>query len=199
MDSSAPIEIASTIQSASIRHHPDPDYDINPSTSASKVEPVDLSSSTVPAAEDEVPLSALRPHPRRKTLPPLPDLRFEQSYLKSIEGALSWQGVAWITVRDQVRDSSLDCNEKSMALFSCRQYAKLITYCTAVGLTTSIPRHIMDTRNCRLAALEPRDAFPGCQRWSEDPALVVGREQMANTGTEARSAYADQADGGRSY
>ncbi|KAG9381372.1 DUF1770-domain-containing protein [Pyrenophora tritici-repentis] len=35
-------------------------------------------------------------------MPPLPDLRFEQSYLKSIEQAEGWQGVLWITLRDQV-------------------------------------------------------------------------------------------------
>lgn len=35
-------------------------------------------------------------------MPPLPDLRFEQSYLKSLEGAKSWKGVLWITFRDQV-------------------------------------------------------------------------------------------------
>jgi hypothetical protein len=33
---------------------------------------------------------------------PLPDLRFEQSYLKSIENATTWQAVAYITVKDQV-------------------------------------------------------------------------------------------------
>lgn len=35
-------------------------------------------------------------------MPPLPDLRFEQSYLKSIEKAEGWKGVMWITFRDQV-------------------------------------------------------------------------------------------------
>lgn len=35
-------------------------------------------------------------------MPPLPDLRFEQSYLKSIEKAEGWGQVAYITVRDQV-------------------------------------------------------------------------------------------------
>ena len=57
---------------------------------------------TSDAAEDEIPLSVLRPAPRHNTMPPLPDLRFEQSYLKSIEKAESWKGVAWITFRDQV-------------------------------------------------------------------------------------------------
>ena len=52
--------------------------------------------------EDEVPINVLRPLPRRNTMPPLPDMRFEQSYLKSIEKATSWDGVAYITIRDQV-------------------------------------------------------------------------------------------------
>lgn len=98
-------ELASTIQSASINRDPDPQRDINPSTAASKLEPVVVESS--PAAsdvgEDEIPISILRPPPRKRSLPPLPDLRFEQSYLKSIEHANGWAGVAYITVRDQVR------------------------------------------------------------------------------------------------
>lgn len=104
-------EIASTIQSASIIRQLDPRRDINPSTAASKVEPVEVRSS--PAAsdvsEDEVPVSILRPPPRKRSLPPLPDLRFEQSYLKSIEHANGWTGVAYITVRDQVRITTYLC------------------------------------------------------------------------------------------
>ncbi|KAM5444631.1 hypothetical protein MferCBS31731_000085 [Microsporum ferrugineum] len=40
--------------------------------------------------------------PRRAPLPPIPDLRFHQSYLASIRTATSWQHVAWITLRDQM-------------------------------------------------------------------------------------------------
>lgn len=36
-------------------------------------------------------------------MPPIPDLRFEQSYLNSIANASSWKAIAWITLRDQVR------------------------------------------------------------------------------------------------
>lgn len=107
MSSNAPIEIASAIQSASIKHHPSPAHDINPSTVASEKQPVHLSShpdpdATSDVAEDEIPLSVLNPVPRRNTMPPLPDLRFEQSYMKSIEKAEGWKGVLWITFRDQV-------------------------------------------------------------------------------------------------
>ncbi|KAI8628663.1 hypothetical protein F5Y19DRAFT_109588 [Xylariaceae sp. FL1651] len=58
--------------------------------------------------DDEIPISVLmRPHeaPRRRrtpSFPPMPDLRFEQSYLHSIAGAETWWRVAWITVRDQM-------------------------------------------------------------------------------------------------
>jgi len=108
MASDLPSEIGSILQSASIKRHPSPTHDLNPSTAASSKQPVQLSSHRDPdassdVAEDEVPLSVLRPVPRRSTLPPLPDLRFEQSYLKSIEKAEGWKGLLWITVRDQVR------------------------------------------------------------------------------------------------
>ena len=52
--------------------------------------------------DDATPALKVDPLPRSKTMPPLPDLRFEQSYLKSIEHAQSWKGVLWITLRDQV-------------------------------------------------------------------------------------------------
>lgn len=62
----------------------------------------------------DVPLSVLRPrehpgsqHKARGSFPPMPDLRFEQSYLHSIRSADSWWKVAWVTVRDQVRRFSL--------------------------------------------------------------------------------------------
>jgi DNA repair and recombination protein RAD54B len=107
MASDIPAEIASVLQSASIKRHPSPRHDLNPSTAASEKRPVHLDShpdldSLSDVAEDEIPISVLQPIPRKQNMPPLPDLRFEQSYLKSIEQAEGWQGVAWITVRDQV-------------------------------------------------------------------------------------------------
>ena len=44
----------------------------------------------------------VKPRPRRHHLPPMPDLRFEQSYLWSIRNADTWWKVGWITARDQV-------------------------------------------------------------------------------------------------
>ena len=96
--SSAPIEIASTIQAASINRHPSPSHDLNPPTAASALIPVAASPSP-PSSPSAIPL---RPQRRRTTLPPLPDLRFEQSYLASIPAGASWSRVAYITTRDQV-------------------------------------------------------------------------------------------------
>ncbi|KAI9690298.1 MAG: hypothetical protein M1822_009259 [Bathelium mastoideum] len=102
----AVIQAAETIQTAHINRHPSPTHDINPSTAASTKEPVVISpQSSSPAqsiATDEVPLSALRPQRRHPQMPPLPDLRFEQSYLASIKNASGPGAVAWITLKDQV-------------------------------------------------------------------------------------------------
>lgn len=95
--------IAETIQTASIKRHPSPRHDINPATAASEKIPYDVDpSDTASIPSDIVDRPALRPAPRRTNLPPLPDLRFEQSYLASLKGAETWQSVAWITARDQV-------------------------------------------------------------------------------------------------
>jgi hypothetical protein len=102
-------EITSTIQAASINRHPSPNHDIAPSTSADTREPIRIISPSPSdiesVAEDEIPITVLDSPPRRPKMPPLPDLRFEQSYLKSIEDAKGWQGVMYITVRDQVSAS----------------------------------------------------------------------------------------------
>ena len=106
--SNAAMEIAETIQTASIKRSPSPRHDINPSTAASAKEPVTLSSSPHSHSdieEDEIPYSVIRPEPRRAQLPPLPDLRFEQSYLASISKAETGGMVFWITLRDQVSQS----------------------------------------------------------------------------------------------
>lgn len=103
----AAIQAAETIQSAHIIDSPSIEHDINPSTAASEKEPVRLDRSPSvdvlsDVDEDEVPLSVLRPAPRKPQMPPLPDLRFEQSYLASISTARDWKAVTYITIRDQV-------------------------------------------------------------------------------------------------
>ncbi|KAL9088639.1 MAG: hypothetical protein Q9159_002974 [Coniocarpon cinnabarinum] len=102
-------ELASTLQSATIKQNPDPDHDLDPSTAASVKSPVKLDhvrpvcrSASHSSAEDEYPLSVLRPAPRTHNLPPLPDLRFEQSYLARIKHCQSHWSVAWVTFLDHV-------------------------------------------------------------------------------------------------
>ena len=99
------MDIPQILQSASIKHNPDPVHDINPASTASEKQPVAVGpdSETNSIASDVVhPSRVIRPVRRRQTLPPLPDLRFEQSYLASIKDADTWGRVAWITTRDQV-------------------------------------------------------------------------------------------------
>lgn len=111
-----PIEIASTLQAGHIRSNPDPALDMAPGTAADDKEILgekyDYDALQHKAAhqlddidddEDDIPYSVLRrPRRQRQALPPLPDLRFEQSYLKSIAAADSWWKIALITTRDQV-------------------------------------------------------------------------------------------------
>jgi hypothetical protein len=120
MSDSIPLQIAEVIQTASIKRDPSPTHDLNPSTAASRKQPVSVH--PVPASdsplekytydeygldedegnEEDIPYSVIKPVPRRRSFGPLPDLRFEQSYLASIAGAETTWRVAWITVRDQV-------------------------------------------------------------------------------------------------
>lgn len=128
MASSIPTQIAETMQTAHIQRNPSPQHDLNPSTAASEKQPVDLHDAAPRRRrhstyddndndddelddldgldddddDDDIPVSVLTPRPRNKSFPPMPDLRFEQSYLHSIAKADRWWKVAWITVRDQV-------------------------------------------------------------------------------------------------
>ncbi|CAK1362224.1 unnamed protein product [Cercospora beticola] len=107
----AAIQAAETIQTAHINHNPTR-HDLAPQTSVDSKIPVefdrsgDVASVADDVGEDEVPLSILRPLPDEERHAPrhlqLPDLRFEQSYLKSIEKAEDWRMVAYITMKDQV-------------------------------------------------------------------------------------------------
>lgn len=126
--STLPSELASTIQAGHIEPHPSVAHDANPSSTFSEKKTVTLQDELDAVddevddddgiddeqesinsldAEDEVlytrgrrliPRFPRRPH----HLPPMPDLRFEQSYLHSIRNADTWWKVVWITVRDQV-------------------------------------------------------------------------------------------------
>lgn len=119
--------IAETIQSASIKRHPSPRHDINPSTAASEKVPYEEAdpSDAASITSDILDQPVLRPVARRRDLPPLPDLRFEQSYLASLRGADTWQRVAWITVRDQVgfpHIHTLCCLQDLTAFSRCRSF-----------------------------------------------------------------------------
>lgn len=106
------LELASAIQSASIKRNPSPHHDINPSTAASEkiaahiIPSNDDDLSDLGAADDDdastIPSDIIRPRPRTRSFPPLPDFRFEQSYLASIKTAKTNTQVILITVRDQV-------------------------------------------------------------------------------------------------
>ncbi|KAJ4392008.1 hypothetical protein N0V93_005628 [Gnomoniopsis smithogilvyi] len=101
--SDIPMQIAETVQTAHINREPSAAHDINPSTAADTREPVQLDERKVEDEdEDDIPTSVLRPLKRFDHLPPLPDLRFEQSYLHSIKDAKSWWMVAYITTKDQL-------------------------------------------------------------------------------------------------
>lgn len=125
MESSLPLQIAETIQTASINRAPSPSHDLNPSTSASSKQPVRVDHGH-PASdtsidkyayddehqideedEEDIPYDVLKPTPRRQSFGPLPDLRFEQSYLASIAGADTKWKVMAITIRDQARLSNI--------------------------------------------------------------------------------------------
>lgn len=100
-------EIAETIQTASVNPDPSPAHDINPTTSVlekkSHVPESAITDDTDSIPSDVVdPSRMVRTVVRQKHLPPLPDLRFEQSYLASLKDADTWGRVAWITIRDQV-------------------------------------------------------------------------------------------------
>lgn len=111
-------EVASTIQAAHIRSEPNPDLDMAPGTAADDKEILDekydndnarhqldsLDDDDDEDDDEDIPYSVLKRPPRQQqALPPLPDLRFEQSYLKSIASADTWWKIALITTRDQVR------------------------------------------------------------------------------------------------
>lgn len=107
------LQIPEVIQSSTVRRNPSPRHDLNPATAASEKQPVTIgpASDAGSIPSDIVdPSRVIRPVRRRQTLPPMPDLRFEQSYLASIKDADTWGRVAWITVRDQVRrvDKEID-------------------------------------------------------------------------------------------
>lgn len=167
------LQLAETIQTAHINRAPDPAHDINPSTAASYKEPVQLASSPDPSdipsdlEEDEIPVSVLRPTPRRAQLPPLPDLRFEQSYLASIQSANGWQMVTYITMRDQVsREKHGHDSTKTDKVFT--------------GLDAAGTRRCLDAGCCWLATLEQHCNTQRPKHGFETSKMVVGSQQLGS-------------------
>lgn len=105
MSNNPAMEIASAIQSASLNRAPSPHHDLNPSTAASFKQPVEIrSQSPTPSLDSDIvdQHNVIEPRPRRAAFPPLPDMRFEQAYLASLQHADTYWKVAYITTRDQV-------------------------------------------------------------------------------------------------
>jgi hypothetical protein len=110
-ESSLPLKIGETIQTASINRSSSPAYNVNispgPRATTSDSSPGKYEYDRIDGVEEEeeeedIPYSVIRPMPRRASFPPLPDLRFEQSYLASIASADTKWKIAYITIRDQV-------------------------------------------------------------------------------------------------
>jgi hypothetical protein len=171
------LEVAETIQTASIVSHPSAAHDINPPTAASEKQPVVAApaSDAGSLSSDIVdPSRVIRPLRRRQTLPPLPDLRFEQSYLASLKDADTWGRVAWITVRDQVRRTYMKLSDGT---YSENRIANNTLF-PPVGPPPSHPRHSLDPRALRLALLEPQRLPQRTYTGKQNPQVVVWSQQL---------------------
>ncbi|KAL5342958.1 hypothetical protein BJX70DRAFT_394395 [Aspergillus crustosus] len=156
--SSPAIQIAETIQTASLNRAPSAAHDVNPPTSTSEKKPVEI----VPSDADSIPSDvvdqhpALRPVARRHTLPPLPDLRFEQSYLASIRGADTFGRVAWITIRDQVLLPLIQGTLWTLALSGWRFWNRTASL-SGQTLGSRVRRWWYEVNNWKLPPLMPKD------------------------------------------
>lgn len=175
------LEVAETIQTASIVSNPSAAHDINPSTAASEKQPVVAApaSDAGSLSSDIVdPSRVIRPIRRRQTLPPLPDLRFEQSYLASIKDADTWGRVAWITVRDQVCTADGSSEDENLWMKQSFGTAWLTINLSPAGPSPSHPRHSLDTRALRLALLEPQCLAQRTHSGKQNPQVVVWGQQL---------------------
>lgn len=96
-------QAAETIQTASVNQNPSAAVDVNPTPEKRQVSESAISDTDSIPSDVVDPSRMVRTVVRQRNLPPLPDLRFEQSYLASLKDADTWGRVAWITTRDQVR------------------------------------------------------------------------------------------------
>jgi len=189
MSDSAATLLAETIQSASINHHPDPKHDSNPSTAASYKIPVRFRShlhrrkssspsSSPPARSDEVPISILEPTPRSNALPPLPDLRFEQSYLAKIKNCTSWQSVAWTTFLDHVIMPFGQGIVWNLAVFGWRAWNQETKFAGA-GVGARVRRWWWDVNGWRVPGLSALGKSAGVRRGVDAEVLAEKTAQQA--------------------
>ncbi|BCS20171.1 DUF1770 domain-containing protein [Aspergillus puulaauensis] len=154
------IQVAETIQTASINRSPSASRDINPPTSLSeKKPPVELTSSdagSIPSDLIDHP-PAFRTPARRHNLPPLPDLRFEQSYLASLRGADTWGRVAWITIRDQVLLPLIQGTLWTLALSGWRFWNRTASL-SGQTLGSRVRRWWYEVNNWKLPPMAPRNS-----------------------------------------
>lgn len=215
---SLPTQVAETVQTAHINRHPSPAHDNNPSTAASRKEPVRLQKSKAKAGpnspddggsiddedfvagddgdvEDELETEdedlyrarSVKPRPRRHNLPPMPDLRFEQSYLWSIRNADTWWKVGWITVRDQVGSYSFHAWRSFRGIGEKRDVdisSEKTNNDNDEGYDAVYARDCVQPRNLWVALLEPQRPNPWFVDRSAVAALVVRSKQLGNTARE---------------
>ena len=160
MASNPAAELASAIQSASIKRDPSPEHDINPSTAASKKVPVDVVS---PAAsdvdsEDTLPSDLIKPLPRRKSFPPIPDFRFEQSYLASLKNAQTNTQIAIITIRDQVLLPLAQGILWNLAMFGWRYWNRDVKF-KGEGLGVRVRKWWWGVNNWKVPEASPKKEF----------------------------------------
>ncbi|KAL5003145.1 hypothetical protein BDV10DRAFT_67110 [Aspergillus recurvatus] len=157
--SDAAIQVAETIQTASVNRAPSATRDSNHPTSASeKKAAIELTPSDADSIPSDLvdPHLALRPISRRHTLPPLPDLRFEQSYLSSLRGADTWGRVAWITIRDQVLLPLVQGTLWTLALSGWRFWNRTASL-SGQTLGSRVRRWWYEVNNWKLPPLMPKD------------------------------------------
>ncbi|EEH46097.2 uncharacterized protein PADG_02247 [Paracoccidioides brasiliensis Pb18] len=150
------LQLAETLQTASINPRPSPAHDINPSTAVDEKEPVAATTSRhrLPSDATSIPSDIVDPSRtirplQRAPFPPLPDLRFEQSYLASLKGAQTWQRVVWITVRDQIFLPLIQGTLWTLALAGWRHWNRGAQF-TGRSLGTRIRRWWWNVNNWKI-------------------------------------------------
>jgi hypothetical protein len=123
-------------QDTHIVYSPSPSRDIAPSTSVDTKIPVYHDIDDFDSDSDGDHYS----RHRRRPLPPLPDLRFEQSYMASIAPANGvWWKILLITIKDQVFMPLLQGLGFNLALFGWRWWNRGIKF-SGAGLGGRFPR-----------------------------------------------------------